>query len=328
MISVIVPVYNVEPYLRECLDSLIGQTYKDLELILVDDGSTDASGQICDDYALKDPRIKVTHISKLGTGAARNIGLTMATGELIGFTDADDWCEPQMYERLAEYLNEYGADVCSCDYIREPSGWRCKVSPSVLNITGLEALALVFEDRLPPFMWDKLYRRELWDDVRFPEGHNFEDVCTIYEILVRSHKVVTCPERLYHYRRRKGSIVSVHSMDNIRDCWEAHIDRYNRMLNEPLCKDEPELMEEALRKAVFSISKNWRYVYSMRREDRDYEALSSAAAFVREHSSPFGRKGWGFRLRIGAFLCRHVNAASFFTSFTVCRFYDLVTAGR
>ena len=106
MISVIVPVYNVEPYLRKCLDSIIGQTYKDLEIIIIDDGSTDCSGKICDEYEERDGRLKVFHTENKGLSAARNLGLDNATGDWIGFVDSDDWIEPDMYEVLLKRAGE------------------------------------------------------------------------------------------------------------------------------------------------------------------------------------------------------------------------------
>ena len=122
MISVIVPVYNVEPYLRKCLDSIVNQTYRDFEILIIDDGSTDGSGRICDEYAEKDSRIKVFHTENRGLSCARNLGLAEAKGEWIGFVDSDDWIEPDMYEVLIRRAEETGADVVECSHYKELDG--------------------------------------------------------------------------------------------------------------------------------------------------------------------------------------------------------------
>ena len=134
MISVIVPVYNVKPYLRKCLDSIINQSYRDLEILIIDDGSTDGSGDICDEYR-KDDRIKVFHTENRGLSAARNLGLDSASGDWIGFVDSDDWIEPDMYEVLIRKGEETGADVVECGSLFEyPTTRPSKVLSQKLNL--------------------------------------------------------------------------------------------------------------------------------------------------------------------------------------------------
>ena len=121
MISVIIPVYNVEPYLRKCLDSVVNQTYRNLEILVIDDGSTDGSGAICDEYA-SDRRMRIFHTENRGLSCARNLGLDEAKGEWIGFVDSDDWIEPDMYEALLKKAEETGADIVECGVFREYPG--------------------------------------------------------------------------------------------------------------------------------------------------------------------------------------------------------------
>lgn len=119
MISIIVPVYKVEPYLRQCVDSILNQTYRDLEILLIDDGSPDCCGKICDEYEKKDKRVRVFHTENRGLSIARNLGLKETQGDYIGFVDSDDWIEPDMYEVLLKCLEETGADICVCGYSYE-----------------------------------------------------------------------------------------------------------------------------------------------------------------------------------------------------------------
>ncbi len=116
MISIIVPVYKDEPYLRQCVDSILNQTYRDIEVLLIDDGSPDRCGEICDEFAKKDQRIRVFHTENKGLSAARNLGLREAKGEYIGFVDSDDWIEPDMYEVLLKRMQETGADISVCSF--------------------------------------------------------------------------------------------------------------------------------------------------------------------------------------------------------------------
>ena len=148
MISVIVPVYNVEPYLASCLDSIISQTYRELEILLIDDGSQDEIGKICDRYAASDERIRVFHTENKGLSAARNFGLDRAEGEYIAFVDSDDRIEPDMYDTLLVALIETGADAAACGHFQESANGTVERSPKAAVLTGEQAVIALIKNEL------------------------------------------------------------------------------------------------------------------------------------------------------------------------------------
>lgn len=210
LISIIVPVYNVKNYIEKCLDSICGQTYRNLEVIVVDDGSTDGSGALCDAYARKDNRIRVVHRENGGLSAARNEGLDMATGEYIGFVDSDDWIDPDMYQFLYDLLVTHDADVSVCShYVESPRKIKIKyASDQVLDLSMPDAIRLLVEDNIiRNYAWDKLYKRSLFDDgLRFPQNRWFEDLAIMYRVFYRTRKVVMKGHPKYHYMIRTDSI--------------------------------------------------------------------------------------------------------------------------
>ncbi|MCI8441525.1 MAG: glycosyltransferase [Provencibacterium sp.] len=207
LISVIVPVYNVEKYLERCLGSLLGQTHRQMEFLLVNDGSTDASGEICDRFAAKDSRIKVIHQKNAGVSAARNAGLEAAKGEYIGFCDPDDYVEPDMYEYLLKLLQSEKADIAVCsgwyEYKRDilrPFGSRNFVS----SFSGMEAIRQLYgEGHIRSHVYDKLYRRQVWEGTLFSTELSYgEDHDITCRILEKGVSIVCGPERKYHYIQR------------------------------------------------------------------------------------------------------------------------------
>lgn len=210
LISVVVPVYNVEKYLRQCIDSILSQTYMNLEIILVDDGSRDSSGSICDEYAKIDNRIVVLHKPNGGLSSARNAGIDIAKGEYIGFVDSDDWIEHDMYERLFDSICESGADIAVCGLFREYVNRTVNCSNTGENKVYDSSLAvqkLIENSEIQDYAVTKLYNRKLWHDVRFPVGKYYEDMLTTYKLFLQSDKIAIINKCLYHYRQRKGSIV-------------------------------------------------------------------------------------------------------------------------
>lgn len=210
LLSVIVPVYNVKDYVERCVDSIINQTYRNLEILIVDDGSTDGSGALCDVLAGRDGRIRVFHTANGGLSAARNVGIDAASGALIGFVDSDDWIEPDMYEFLYGLMMEYGADISVCGNYFDSSGRSVvqRVTQKPLILGHKEAMDLLGEDKLMKnYAWDKLYRRELFDGgLRFPVGVYFEDIAVMYKIMDRAAKVVMFGQPKYHYIYRPAGI--------------------------------------------------------------------------------------------------------------------------
>lgn len=213
LISVIIPVYNVEKYLRKCLESVCSQTYTNLEIIVVDDGSTDSSGEICDEYAERDSRIVVIHKSNGGLADARNAGLDIATGQYIGFVDSDDWIECDMYEVLYTFCEKNELDLIAARYIEEREEQENSVAyTGVFKIfSNYEMLRInVCGDKeylITNSVWDRLYRRRLIEDMRFPVGKCYEDTCYTAEVFLKAERCGYLDSGLYHYRIRNDSIM-------------------------------------------------------------------------------------------------------------------------
>ena len=211
LISIIVPIYKVEPYLRRCLDSIVNQTYTNLEIILVDDGSPDGCPQICDEYAVKDKRIIVIHKENGGLSAARNAGLDICKGEYISFIDSDDWVSEKYIKTLFNISTKENADIAIGEYI-STSGNILKEQNSIFikTFSSKEALFRLFSKNNTTYTIScaKLYKRELFSSLRFPIGKYHEDEFTTYILFYNSKKIVYTSEILYYYYQRAGSIVS------------------------------------------------------------------------------------------------------------------------
>lgn len=209
VISVIVPVYKVEPYLPKCIESICRQTFSELEIILVDDGSPDCCGQICDEYAQTDPRIRVIHQENRGLSAARNAGMAIARGQYFGFVDSDDWIEPDMFAFLYHNLRKEQADISVCGMYQHDGGRVIPYGdPDFYGVqTPVEAIRSVLRHGQICFcVWNKLYRREVFSEIRFPEGRIYEDVFVMVRLLDQASRIVVQLAPKYHYLRRAGSI--------------------------------------------------------------------------------------------------------------------------
>ena len=211
LLSIIVPVYKVENYLPKCMDSILAQTFTDFELILVDDGSPDNCPALCDAAAEKDARIRVIHQKNGGLSAARNAGLDAARGVWIGFVDSDDYIAPEMYEALYQAVQSTGADLALCDYAEvDETGAPCQsmhIRLGKKDFTGRELLKNATDSTIQP-AWNKLYRRDVFAQLRYPEGKLNEDLFLIPEICLNTQKAVVVPKALYYYVQRGGSIMS------------------------------------------------------------------------------------------------------------------------
>lgn len=207
MISVIIPVYNVEKYISQCLDSVCNQTNKDLEIILVDDGSTDASGRICDEYACHDKRIQVIHQKNSGAAAAKNVGLQVASGEYLSFVDSDDFLEPNAYRYMIQIMQTQNADVVQCSY---RDVFKNHMKDHILKNTTLnqiDFLALFTEDWTCALLWDKLYRRSLFEGISFETGHKIDDEYFTYRGIMNAKNIVRDSQIVYNYRKRASSVM-------------------------------------------------------------------------------------------------------------------------
>lgn len=212
-ISIIVPVYNVEKYLSKCIDSLIQQTFKSYEIILVNDGSQDNSGRICDKYRLLDSRITVIHKENGGLSSARNAGLGVAKGEYIAFVDSDDWVNSDMYEVLYNYGKEYNADIVQCGYkivFNENEVNNNIIKDEVEFYNNIEAIQKIYSEDNVEFTvsWNKIYKSELFKEIRFPNGKIHEDEYTTYKLMFKCEKIVRVKGEYYYYRQVPESIMN------------------------------------------------------------------------------------------------------------------------
>ena len=224
LISVIVPIYNVEPYLSKCIDSIRNSTLQDMEIILVDDGSPDRCGQICDEYAAIDSRIRVIHKENGGISSARNVGLDIARGELIGFVDSDDWIEPDMYEFQYKNLMKEDADISVCGVYEQRGNTESALGDTSLYavVSGHDAIQIYLKDIvLGNATWNKLYRRKMFSQVRFPVGRIFEDSFIMPGLIDSASRVVYDLTPKYHYLRRAGSLSAQHYRPELRDYVDA-----------------------------------------------------------------------------------------------------------
>lgn len=208
LISVIIPVYKVENYLDECVASVASQTHKNLEIILVDDGSPDNCPQMCDSWAQKDSRIKVIHKKNGGLSDARNAGLGIASGDYVAFVDSDDCIEPDMLEKLLSALLRTDSDIAACgirNFGADKGTWGCQ---DFVGTPEQIYTKLYNETAYPVAAWNKLYRRSCWETLRFPVGKICEDTFTTYQLIHNAKRIVMIPEALYCYRIRPESIMT------------------------------------------------------------------------------------------------------------------------
>lgn len=216
MISIIVPIYNMEKYIDRCVESLINQTYSDIEIILVDDGSKDASGERCDYYAEKDTRIKVIHQKNRGISGARNRGIECAAGEWLLFVDSDDYVEPRFVECLYREAMSAEVDIAMCNYVCRTQEGRITARnsysfvPGIPFLSNMDALLLFENEKYGTFfdvVWNKIYRKSLFIDVRFPEGISLvEDISILPDLYYKAKKISVLSDKLYNYVYREGSL--------------------------------------------------------------------------------------------------------------------------
>lgn len=209
-VSVVVPIYNVESYLIRCIDSILGQTYQNLEVILIDDGATDRSGEIVDQYAAKDQRIVPIHKKNGGLSDARNAGIETASGEYICFVDADDLLHPDYVELMLEQCVSYGCDIVQCRFERSSVGTFTseRGNGDVIIYDSVGILNAIYSSLSVEtiVVWNKLYKRELFDQVRFPQGRIHEDEATSYKVLYKAKKIARIDKVLYLYYQNRASI--------------------------------------------------------------------------------------------------------------------------
>lgn len=257
-ISVIVPVYNMEQYLSRCVDGILQQTYSNLEIILVDDGSTDTSPKLCDEYATKDNRVKVIHKANGGLSSARNVGLEEATGDYLGFIDSDDYITTEMYSLLYKNIVTYQADISMCGmyldtkppvpFYSNPQLENSEGKTIILNddeIIKCSLLEYGAEQRINPSVCNKLYKCDLFQKIRFPLHKYYEDFFVMLPLLQRAKRFVIDTSQHYYYYQRTGSIA--HTPETYYDFIEA-----NEMRYKIISEEYPQLEQAGKKRLIIS----------------------------------------------------------------------------
>ena len=243
-VSIIVPVYQVEKYIRQCVDSIMAQTFTDFELILVDDGSKDKSGQICDEYARMDTRVKVIHKENGGLSDARNTGMDQASGKYFMFVDSDDYIAPTMIECLYKSILNENADIAVCNYLYYFENDRKKNFATNIKSEVLSGAEIFYNRKnernygIWTVAWNKLYKSEVFGNIRFRLGKYHEDEFWANDIYQMDIKVIMIPECLYYYRQRDNSIMGKKSIARNLDILEAFQERIYIYLQEEKYADQ------------------------------------------------------------------------------------------
>ena len=283
IVTIIIPVYNVEKYLCQCLESVINQSYCNLEILIVDDGSTDGSGAICDEYANKDKRITVYHTENGGLSAARNYAIDRAHGEYLAFLDSDDWLRDDAIQRFLDTAIATGADIVACRFYQEyvnESGESSGPKRQFV-VEGDEILRIVTIDRaVSNDVWNKFYRANLFNSIRYPEGRLFEDYATTYKLLQVSTRLSYIPDCLIHYRNRENSISNAHAMNNLVDYWWVFHQRF-----ETMSSISDEYYRVTLSDCIGAVSRMWRWYAGCSKEEkkRGTMVLDEMQSFVEKH---------------------------------------------
>ncbi|KIL49361.1 glycosyltransferase family 2 protein [Jeotgalibacillus soli] len=281
-ISIIVPVYNVEPYLSQCLDSILAQTFTNFEVIVVNDGSTDKSGGICDEYARKDPRIKVVHKEYGGVSSSRNVGMKAAQGNYIGFVDGDDRIDANMYQELYRLCVETASDISICKLGREIDGKLInKVEAEFIKeLNHTEAMRELFKGVLYRFsLCNKLFNKKCFESIQFPEGRIHEDLSTTYKLFSNSNKAVYKEYIGYIYIKRKESILTSRFSEKRLDAflgWDEIISF--------MSQEYPQLVTEVIASFTYGCVDNIYYVFDqVEGKQEKTKFLNFIQKYIRKH---------------------------------------------
>lgn len=226
LISIIVPVFNGEKYLRPCVDSILAQTYQNWELLLIDDGSTDGSATICDEYAKRE-NVMVVHKQNEGQAIARNEGLKRAKGQYISFIDCDDWLSPEMYAVLMESIVSHQCEIAICGFFEEYVSFRKEINndSSVTVFSGQDAARRILQGKIGSYLWSMLFKRDVLVEP-IPNLRYYEDHAVIFKWMLHAEKVVVLHRPLYHYRQLLGSSLHRNNPEKERQYFEAIKERY------------------------------------------------------------------------------------------------------
>lgn len=283
LVSVVIPVYNVSCYLPQCLESVILQTYRNLEILIIDDGSTDDSGSICDRYVKGDDRIRVFHTPNKGIASARNLGLENVNGQYISFVDSDDWMGPHAIETLLRAAKRTGSDIVDARYFVEYVGNTVNSTAGTKyshTFQGEAIMTAFAEGWIDNMVWNKLYRAECFTDVRFPVGRTYEDVAVVWKLLKNpadhAGTVTALSDELFHYRIRKGSISNNWTPQNTRDSWIMYGTKFEILSDHP---------EKPLAECFRPIYRMWRSYHGYSKEEKAEvkELVLEMQAFSKKH---------------------------------------------
>lgn len=325
LVSVVIPVYNVSRYLQQCLDSVVSQTYRNLEIIIVDDGSTDDSGSICDLYEKRDERIHVIHSANRGLSSARNLGLEEIRGAYILFVDSDDWIELHTLDTLIRAAMQTGADIvaakkCS-EYIGKTVTYKARTK-CTRSYSGRDILNALAEGLLGNMAWNKLYRAECFTDIRFPDGRNYEDVPVTWKLMKNlagnGGMVTELPDVLFHFRERKDSITHTWNLHNNRDCWAAHRTRYEAL---------PDFQEQFLPGCFISIGHMWMSYSSYSKEEKAEaeETIREMNSFSKKNFHRVMRGSYPAATKLACLLSQSKRAPSMWIGFCVNRLRQILS---
>ena len=310
LISIIVPVYNSERFLKRCVESLINQSYKNIEIILIDDGSLDGSPQICDEYSASDCRIKVIHKPNGGVSSARNTGLDLCEGQFISFVDSDDYVHPLFLEILYKFIKENNADISQCwsKFVSKDIDYNCIIIGNNFEIIDRnEALYRCVKKRDALYYCIacvKLFSKEVVKDIRFPEIVNAEDVKFCIDSFLASKKIIICNYQLYYYFKHPGSATTSNAYlsNNLIKVFDYFDKKCKEIiLEESLLND---VLEASFLTKVDSVLEDYWNSYRLKNKERmknEQETYKKMRIIA---------KNRGFRFRIKSY-CFHINPAFF-----------------
>lgn len=297
MISVIVPVYNVEKYLERCVKSIAAQTYKDLEILLIDDGSTDKSGKMCDDFQQTDSRIKAFHKQNGGLSDARNYGIEHSAGEFISFVDSDDYIDEKMLETLHRLITENDADLAVCSAMDVFEGKEVTQVKEIkkFNLNKVESYKYMLRGDGIPSACNKLYKRQTVGDVRFPVGKLYEDGFFTPQILKKVEKTAVTSKPMYYYFRRADSITTKPFRKGDLDVIEAY-DKCVKQVKE-LCPEALPYAEFRYRNAYFNVLDKM----LMRDDCKEIPEYKQVVKYLKKHTAQIVKDpGFGKMRKIAA----------------------------
>ena len=246
-VSVVIPVYNSERYLSECLDSVVSQSYVDISIIVIDDGSSDSSGDICDRYASSDPRIRVIHTKNLGVSTARNTGIAESNSNYLCFIDSDDYVTPDYVEYMLKLITDEQADISVCQ--RASIKQRFKEN-KILTDNQTCMRSLIESGDIDTVVWGKLYKRSLFDGVLFPAGKRYEDEFTTYKLIAKTNRLVIGCDSKYYYRKNENSFMNQPYSDKDFEWIEAMLEQ-----KAFISQNYPDLVSSANARIIYAVNK-------------------------------------------------------------------------